>query len=83
MQHSTKRNLFIGGITLLLAGLTFAAPVFTPQSQPTGWVSRPVVTWFDVSSGTEDFFQLDYRKGSWAGNILAFDINQNAAQTIG
>jgi len=71
-------------MSFLLSASAFAAPVFTPDSQPTGWVSRPVVTFFDLSSGEESFFQLDYRKNTWAGNVLARDINSTARiQTTG
>ncbi len=84
MQSTTKQNLLIGGLLLLTANLTLAAPIFTPGSQPTGWVSRPVITFFDVASGTEAFYQLDYRKDTWAGNVLANDVNSTARiQTTG
>ncbi len=84
MQNMIKQNLFIGGMLLLLTISAMAAPVFTPNSQPTGYLSRPVVTFFDVSSGTESFYQVDFRKGTWAGNVLANHIDKFAnVQTTG
>jgi len=63
---------------MLLTSLANAAAIFTPDSQPTGWISRPVVTLFDVSSGTQSFYQIDYRKNTGAGNVLAFDVSSVA-----
>ena len=57
MQNIRKQNLLIGGMLMLLTNLAIAASIFTPGSQPTGWVSRPVVTLFDVSGGTTPSLQ--------------------------
>lgn len=72
-------------VTLLfVTNHAIAAEAFTPDSQPTGWISRPAVTFFDVSSGTESYFQVDFRKDTWMGNVLARDINDVAEiQTTG
>ena len=59
MKKMTKLALMTGAMFSLVAGSALAAPIFTPDSQPTGWVSRPAVTYFDLSSGTESFYQLD------------------------
>jgi len=85
MKHkTTKFSLLAGGLFLLLSHLAIAAEIFTPGSQPNGYLSRPAVTLFDLSSGTESYFQLDFRKDTWAGNVLAWDINQYALiQTTG
>jgi len=84
MKHKILYGPICGGLLLLLSQLAFAADIFTPGSQPTGYLSRPVVTLFDLSSGTESYFQLDFRKDSWAGDVLAYHINQNAiVQTTG
>ncbi len=38
----------------------------------------------DVSGGAENFYHLDYRKDTWAGNVIAYDINSTArVQTTG
>ena len=84
MQSITKQNLFIGFMLLMLTASAFSAPIFTPDSQPTGWISKPVVTFMDVSGGAENFYHLDYRKDTWAGNVIAYDINSTArVQTTG
>jgi len=84
MQNIIKQNLTIGGLSLLLTGLALAAPVFTPDSQPTGWVSKPAVTFFDLSSGTESFFHPGFSKATWAGDVFAHHINSTArVQTTG
>ena len=84
MKKTTKSVLVLGALFSLVAGSAVGAPIFTPDSQPTGWVSRPAVTYFDVSSGTESFYQLDYNKRAWSGDVLAKDINGTAnIQTTG
>ncbi len=84
MRNSIKQSLMIAGLLSLLAKPAVAAPIFTPNSQPTGWVTRPVITAFDVSSGTRSFYQLDYRKDTWSGNVIAYSINSTArVQTTG
>jgi len=63
---------------LLLTDLAMAANKFTPDSQPTGWLSKPDTTFFDLSSGTEIFYQLAFFKDTWSGNVKALDINSTA-----
>jgi len=84
IQNTTTQRLLAGCMSLLLTASALAAPEFTPDSQPTGWISRPVVTFFDLSSGEEAFYQIDFRKNTWSGNVLARDINSTARiQTTG
>ncbi|MFC1778561.1 pilus assembly protein, partial [Pseudomonadota bacterium] len=84
IQNTTTQRLLAGCMSLLLTASALAAPEFTPDSQPTGWISRPVVTLQDLSSGKESFYQLDYRKNTWAGNVLAKYVSSTARiQTTG
>ena len=78
MKHLTKYSQILCGMLLLVVNAAIAAPIFTPDSQPTAWVSRPAVTCFDLSSGTQAYFQIDFRKDTWMGNVLARDINDVA-----
>ena len=59
------------------AGLTqaLAAIPFTPDVQPTGWVSRPAITSTDLRSGSEIVFRPDYKAGVWSGSVRANHIN--------
>lgn len=64
--------------------VVFAAPVFTPGSQPTGWLARPETSSFDLSSGNEVFYQVDYSPDTFSGDTRANDINNIAlVQTTG
>ncbi len=91
MKEMTNNVLLISCLILLLADSAFAANPFTPGSQPTGWVSKPEVSFtrsvgnhYDLSSGNETFYQLDFRKDTWSGNVLAQDIDKTArVQTTG
>lgn len=84
MYNTIKQTIFTISILLLFSNLTHSAPIFTPNSQPTGWLSSPHVSFFDLSAGTETFYQLDYNKLTWAGDVLAKDINSVARiQTTG
>jgi hypothetical protein len=78
MQNIGKQIIFFGSALLLMTDLATAANPFTPQSQPTGWLSQPDVTFFDVSSGTESFYRLGFFKDTWSGNVHANHINSTA-----
>jgi hypothetical protein len=55
----------------LLAGHLFAAPTFTPDSQPTGWMTRPALTRYNITSGNEVVYRADYFAGEWKGELRA------------
>ncbi len=68
----------------LLNNYLLAAPIFTPDSQPTGWLARPETTSLDLSSGNEVFYQVDYNPDTWSGDTRANLINNQAlVQTMG
>jgi type IV pilus assembly protein PilY1 len=70
--------------SLLLATAAAAAPAFTPDSQPTGWLMPPALTSFSLKSGTELFFRPDYNRDGWSGDLWANDISSGAVvQTTG
>ncbi len=75
MKNITRQNLLFTGMLMLATNLAMAATSFTPGSQPTGWVSTPDVTAYNVSDGTEIFYQIDFHKDTWAGNLIARHIN--------
>jgi hypothetical protein len=55
----------------------YAAPIFVPNNQPTGWVGEVGESSFNFMSGTETVFKGDYVKGSWTGNLFAFPVDEN------
>jgi len=77
MNVQTKTRLQnLGGLLLLLCSAPlFSAPIFTPESQPTGSIARPALSSTDPSSGNENFYQSNYYKDTWAGDVLAKKIN--------
>jgi type IV pilus assembly protein PilY1 len=79
MNIPIKAKLLFSLPLLLGAAGLFAAPIFTPASQPTGWLSQPSLSLNDIHSGTENFYQLDYSRDTWSGDVLAFKINAQAA----
>ena len=73
MNNVIKRSLVL--ISSLLMTITVHADnPFTPDSQPTGWLSTPVVSDFDVSDGNQHFFRIAFYKDTWSGNIFAHDV---------
>jgi hypothetical protein len=76
MKLSNWKVLLITGFATFSPGHSFADNPFTPDSQPTGWLSTPVVSFFDVSSGSEHFYRLGFFKDTWSGNVFAHDISQ-------
>jgi len=62
----------------------FAAPLFTPDSQPTGWVSSPATSSSNLNSNNEVFYQIDYSPDFSSGDTKARDIsNQALVQSTG
>jgi type IV pilus assembly protein PilY1 len=78
MNVQIKAKLVFSLSLLLCAEGTFAASIFTPDSQPTGWLAQPSMSSYDLQSGTENFYQLDYSPDTWSGDLLAFKINAYA-----
>jgi len=75
MKKSTWRFLRAACIAALLPAQGMADNPFTPDSQPTGWLSTPVVSNFDVSSGDEHFYRIAFFKDTWSGNVFAHDVS--------
>ena len=72
---SFSRCLILASALVPLAS-SFAAAIFTPNSQPTGWVGEVDVSSFDFSSGTQVIFKGDFVKGEWSGNLSAFPVDE-------
>jgi type IV pilus assembly protein PilY1 len=55
--------------------LSYAAAVFTPDSQPIGYVAQNEITRSNVASGAEKLFSADYDNTNWTGNLHSFNVN--------
>jgi hypothetical protein len=75
MKQSIWKALLVSALVAMLPGYTMADNPFTPDSQPTGWLSTPVVSFFDVSSGSEHFYRIAFFKDTWSGNVFAHDVS--------
>jgi len=53
----------------------YAAPIFTPNSQPTGWVAEVDVSSFDFSAGGQTIYKPDFIRANWSGNLYAFPVS--------
>jgi hypothetical protein len=51
------------------------APVFNPDNQPTGWVTRPALTRYNLISGNEIVYYSEYYAGEWTGELRANAID--------
>jgi hypothetical protein len=70
------RGAWVLPLAVIAALLTaHAAPTFDPNLQPTGWVSRPAMSSFNVSSGNETVFRTGYDASYWSGSLEANDIS--------
>lgn len=83
MKVLTSKTIVLGAITLsaigvLVSGLgVFAAPSFTPDDQPIGYVGQPAVTNLKVTGGTERVFSIDYKSQDWSGDLHSFGVSSN------
>lgn len=55
----------------------YAAAIFTPNNQPTGWVGEVDVSSYDFTDGTQVIFKGDFIKGEWSGNLSAFPVDSD------
>ena len=69
------RPALLAGAAIGLTLLVRAAAPFVPDNQPDGWVSRPTLTSYNLTSGNEVVFRTDYRVGSWSGGLRANHID--------
>jgi Neisseria PilC beta-propeller domain len=69
MRHLVAPVAAAGLAAMTIA--SWAAPVFLPDSQPTGWVARPALSSNELKSGNEVIFRPDFRAGPWTGTIKA------------
>jgi Tfp pilus tip-associated adhesin PilY1 len=54
-----------------------AAPIFTPNNMPTGWVGEVDVSAFDFTDGLQRIFKGDFIKGEWSGNLTSFPVDMD------
>jgi len=54
-----------------------AAPIFTPNAQPTGWVAELDVSSFDFSDGKQFIYKPDFIRANWTGNLYAYPVNRD------
>jgi Tfp pilus tip-associated adhesin PilY1 len=66
--------------SVMLCSNSFAAGIFTPNSQPTGWISPPALTNTNLSSGSEKVYWINYNKNEWSGDIVARFIDNNGVE---
>ncbi len=65
---------------IIFCANSFAASIFTPNSQPTGWISPPALSNLSLLSNSEFIYLLNYDKDNWSGDVFAKNIS-NAAVT--
>ena len=71
--------LRLGVLALATAATSvLAASTFVPDSQPTGWVTRPALTRYNLTSGNEVIYRAEYIAGQWTGQLSANAIDAYA-----
>ncbi len=80
---SFNKKIFSKAVFLLLAiaGLAkvIAAVIFTPDTQPIGYIGQPAVTNNKVTSGNERLYAIDYSSMDWSGNLHSYALNNTGA----
>ncbi len=74
MKNSVPFRFVAMGAMLCLTAGSVAAPVFTPNNQPTGWVAEMEVSNFRVTGGTESVYKAQYQRATWLGDLIAYPI---------
>jgi Tfp pilus tip-associated adhesin PilY1 len=76
-----RRPIALGvlAVASILAYFTStAAPSFTPDAQPTGWIMRPALSSNNLKSNAEVIYRPGYSAGDWYGTLTAHDIDRAA-----
>jgi len=82
MKKSNWLILLAGCMAAVLPASLLADNPFTPDSQPTGWLSTPVVSDFNVSNGSEYFYRIAFFKDTWSGNVFAHDVSPGGVVSV-
>ncbi|MCX7107340.1 MAG: PilC/PilY family type IV pilus protein [Methylococcales bacterium] len=61
--------------SIILSANSYSFPSFTPNSQPTGWLTRPALSNPSLLSGNEFIYLINYDKDTWSGDVLAKTIS--------
>lgn len=65
-----------GGIYTAFAAYTVVAQTeFAPDGQPIGYVGQPALTKYNVSSGSERMFSIDYNSADWSGDMHSHPVS--------
>ena len=72
------QNIWIASLAIAAigsVGYLFAASSFTPDDEPTNYISGLAVTNNNLTSGDEYVFKTDFEKFGWQGNVYGYAIN--------
>ncbi|TSA49362.1 MAG: hypothetical protein D4R48_03530 [Nitrosomonadales bacterium] len=63
------------GMAAAFIKLALAITAFTPQNQPTGYVAQDEMSNYNLTSGTETLYRVEYEKETWSGNLYAYPVD--------
>ena len=78
------QNIWIASLAIAAigsVGYLFAASSFTPDDEPTNYISGLAVTNNNLTSGDEYVFKTDFEKFGWQGNVYGYAINATGGFT--
>ena len=67
--------LVLLGLTLLAFRVVLAITAFTPANQPIGYTAQDEITNYNLTSGHEILYRVQYEKQYWGGNLSAYGVN--------
>ena len=71
-------RLLLVSMLFISAGV-YAAALFTPNNQPTGWLGEVEVSDFNFGSGLETIYRGDFTRADWSGNLFAFPVDSQGS----
>ena len=74
-----KKSLIIAALlgVIVSAFFVIAAPIFTPNSQPFGYIAAPALSGTDVQTGTTVAFAPWFENGSFQGDVYAYPVSSS------
>ncbi len=78
LSGKSKWAALIGGLVLVAMGVKLALAItpFDPRDQPVGYVAQDEITNYNLRSGTEILYRVEYEREFYSGNLFAYPVDQ-------
>jgi hypothetical protein len=78
LSRKSKWAALVGGVVLVAIAVKLALAItpFVPGNQPVGYVAQDEITNYNLKSGTEILYRVEYEKEFYSGNLFAYPVDE-------